>query len=212
MQKYISQFSVGEFVVNVLIWLTVRKMKQKCYFCSSMILQVLAGETDCTEFNWKMRINFEHQLPIPKQEQMSVSVCVQKHLICELQLKEYIYNNCSKCPPFSAYLDTSHHGPLHPRKDGGVVADSLTGIHNAMLTCLFVVNRNCKGFLGVPTGKNLEDSNLASVEVMQWGLLCLSIGHDSCYWEISHSTAKICRSTIMYILHLCSDCQWYIFQ
>jgi hypothetical protein len=36
---------------------------------------------------------------------------------------------------------------------------------------------------GVPTGKNPEDSNLASVEAMQWVLLYLSIGRDKCYWE-----------------------------
>jgi hypothetical protein len=32
---------------------------------------------------------------------------------------------------FNARLDTSHHGPSHPFKDAGVVAVSLTGIHNA---------------------------------------------------------------------------------
>jgi hypothetical protein len=41
---------------------------------------------------------------------------------------------------FNARLDTSHHGPPHPYKDAGVVADSLTGIHSAILKCLFVVN------------------------------------------------------------------------
>jgi hypothetical protein len=37
--------------------------------------------------------------------------------------------------------------------------------------------------LGVPTGTNLEDSNLASVEAMQWVLLYvyLSILNDRCY-------------------------------
>jgi hypothetical protein len=44
---------------------------------------------------------------------------------------------------FNARLDSSHHGPPHPFKDAGVVADSLTGIHNAILKCLFVVNRRC---------------------------------------------------------------------
>jgi hypothetical protein len=38
-----------------------------------------------------------------------------------------------------------------------------------------------QGFLGVPTGKNPEDSNLASVEAMQWVILYLSIGHGRCY-------------------------------
>jgi hypothetical protein len=45
-----------------------------------------------------------------------------------------------------------------------------------------------QGFLGVSTGKNPEDSNLASVEAMQWALLYLSIGHD--IENISHSAAK----------------------
>jgi hypothetical protein len=43
--------------------------------------------------------------------------------------------------------------------------------------------------LGVPTGKNPGDSNLASVEAMQWVLLFLSIGRD--IENISHSTAKM---------------------
>jgi hypothetical protein len=43
--------------------------------------------------------------------------------------------------------------------------------------------------LGVPTGKNPEDSNVASVEAMQWVLLYLSIGHD--IENISHSAAKM---------------------
>jgi hypothetical protein len=34
---------------------------------------------------------------------------------------------------FNARLDTSHHGPSHPFKDAGVVADSLTDIHNVMI-------------------------------------------------------------------------------
>jgi hypothetical protein len=42
--------------------------------------------------------------------------------------------------------------------------------------------------LGVPTGTNIEDSSLASMEAMQWVLLYLSIGHD--IENISHSTVK----------------------
>jgi hypothetical protein len=80
----------------------------------------------------------------------------------------------------SLLLDTSHHGPLHPFEDAGVVADSLTGIHH--VKCLFFVNRSCiQRVLCVPTGKNPEDSNPASVEAMQWVLLYLSIGRDRCY-------------------------------
>jgi hypothetical protein len=43
----------------------------------------------------------------------------------------------------SARLDTSHYGPPRPFRDAGAVVDSLTGIHNAMVKCLFVVNRSC---------------------------------------------------------------------
>jgi hypothetical protein len=48
----------------------------------------------------------------------------------------------------NARLDTFHHAPPHPFRDGGAVADSLPGIHPAMVKCLFVVNRSCihKGF------------------------------------------------------------------
>jgi hypothetical protein len=80
---------------------------------------------------------------------------------------------------FNARLDTFHHGPPHPCRDVAVVAGSLTGICNAMVKCLFVVNRCCI-HKGVPTGKNPEDSNLTSVEAMQWVLLYLYICHDMC--------------------------------
>jgi hypothetical protein len=43
----------------------------------------------------------------------------------------------------NAHLVTSHHGPPHLFKDAEVVADSLTGIHNAILKFLFVINRSC---------------------------------------------------------------------
>jgi hypothetical protein len=49
---------------------------------------------------------------------------------------------------FNVRLDRSHHGPPHPFTDARIVADSLTGIHSAMVMCLFAVNRSCiqKGF------------------------------------------------------------------
>jgi hypothetical protein len=54
---------------------------------------------------------------------------------------------CSKCPPMHASTRLNH-GPPHPFKDAGAVTDSLTGIHNAIVKCLFIVNRSCihKGF------------------------------------------------------------------
>jgi hypothetical protein len=84
---------------------------------------------------------------------------------------------------FNARLETSHNGRQHPFKDPDVAKDGSAGIQNAMVKCLFVVNRRCihKRFLDIPTGKNPEDSNLNSVETMQWILLYLSICHHRCY-------------------------------
>jgi hypothetical protein len=59
------------------------------------------------------------------------------------------------CIRFNTRLDTSHLGPPHPCKDAGADADSLTGIHNAIVKCLFVVNRSCihRGFCVSPQVK-----------------------------------------------------------
>jgi hypothetical protein len=95
---------------------------------------------------------------------------------------------------FNARLDMSHHGPPHPFKDGGAVADTLTGIHSAMVKCQQELHTH--GCVGVPTGKNTEDSSPVSVEAMQYALLCLSIGH---YIEnISQSAANMRWSAIMH--------------
>jgi hypothetical protein len=62
----------------------------------------------------------------------------------------------------------ARHGLPHPFKNAGVVGDNLTGIQNAMVKCRLIVNRSCiHGFLGVSTGKNPEDLNMANVEAMQ---------------------------------------------
>jgi hypothetical protein len=101
---------------------------------------------------------------------------------------------------FNARLDTSHHGPPHPHKDGGVVADSLTGIHSTMVKCLFVVNRSYihKGVQVCPQVK------IQRIQIWRWawrpcsGCSCtypsVMIGVAE---NISHSTTKICRSTVM---------------
>jgi hypothetical protein len=57
---------------------------------------------------------------------------------------------------------------MHPQFDGEVPLHCQQELHT-------------HGFLGVSTGKNPEDSNLASAEAMQWVLLYLSISHDKCY-------------------------------
>jgi hypothetical protein len=56
---------------------------------------------------------------------------------------------------FKARLNTLHFGPPHPFKDAGIGADSLTGIHNLMVKCLFVVKRSSvyKGFYVTPQVK-----------------------------------------------------------
>jgi hypothetical protein len=48
---------------------------------------------------------------------------------------------------FNARLYTLYHGPPHPLKDAGVVADTLTSIQSAMVKWFFI-NRSCihKGF------------------------------------------------------------------
>jgi hypothetical protein len=73
--------------------------------------------------------------------------------------------------------------------------------------------------LGVRRGKKSENSNLASVEAMQWVFLYVfvmisvtaNISHImiSVIANISHSTAKMLRSTIVHVSHSCSDWQWY---
>jgi hypothetical protein len=83
---------------------------------------------------------------------------------------------------FNACLNLSRHGPPHAFKDAGVVANILTGIHSAMVKCLCCQQGlPTQGFLGVPTCKNPEDSNLVNVEAMQW--VYLSNSHNRCCWE-----------------------------
>jgi hypothetical protein len=101
---------------------------------------------------------------------------------------------------FNARLDTPHHGPPHPFKDAGAVVDSLIGIHSVMVKCLFVVNSSCvhKGVCVSPQVK-LE-------RIQMWRAWRPCSGPSSTYpsvmigviENISHSTAKICRSTIMH--------------
>jgi hypothetical protein len=64
---------------------------------------------------------------------------------------------------FNASFDTSHHEPPHSFKDAGTFADSLTGIHNAKMPLRCQHELHTQAFFGVPTSKNPEDSNLASV-------------------------------------------------
>jgi hypothetical protein len=91
----------------------------------------------------------------------------------------------------------SHYGP--PKQ----LVDNLTCINNALVNWLFTVNRNCihKGFLGVPTGKNPEDSNLANIEAMKWSSSVYPSFMIGVIENISHSTAELCHSEILYVPH-----------
>jgi hypothetical protein len=74
---------------------------------------------------------------------------------------------------FSVRLDTSHHGPPHPYKDSSQ-ASTVRWWNVSSLSTGAAYRRD----LGVPTGRNPEDSSQASVEATQWVLLYLSLGHD----------------------------------
>jgi hypothetical protein len=85
------------------------------------------------------------------QYKKCISAYVRKYLTLELWLKEFIYNKCSKYPPWD-----SMHASTRPIMDATsvqrcrAVAVSLTGIHSAM--CLFIVYRSCihKGLIMFP--------------------------------------------------------------
>jgi hypothetical protein len=81
------------------------------------------------------------------------------------------------CVKFNARIDMYHPVPQHLF----VVADSLIGIQNMLVKCLFVVNRGCihKRFLDVPTGNKSNGVKMECVDTMQWVLLYVSIGHDT---------------------------------
>jgi hypothetical protein len=69
-----------------------------------------------------------------------------------------------------------------------------------------------QGVLDAPSSKNPEDSSQASVEAMQFVPSAYPPAMIAVTENISHSTAKLCLSTIMHVPHPCSDCQWHIFQ
>jgi hypothetical protein len=65
---------------------------------------------------------------------MSISTYVRKLMLLQLVTSAQNVLHDIQC--------TTHHGPPHPFKDAGAVADSLTDIHSEMER-LFVVNRRC---------------------------------------------------------------------
>jgi hypothetical protein len=101
---------------------------------------------------------------------------------------------------FNECLNTSNHGPPHLFKDARVAVDSPTGIHDVMVKCLFVDNRSCmhKGFQVSPQVK------IQRIQI--WRVWRPCSGSSSTYpsvmigvtKNISHSTAKMCSSTIMH--------------
>jgi hypothetical protein len=105
--------------------------------------------------NWKLQNNFGHRFHIPKREKMSISTCVQKRLIGELQLTEYCHD-VFNCCYWKMYLWQSRHycstcmmGLLHvlamlckifwitPNKTNGQVEDPLYSLHAHQLWILW---------------------------------------------------------------------------
>jgi hypothetical protein len=153
--------------LGVLVYyLTVANLRLICY----------------TACNWKVPTKFGHESHIAEQERMYISKCVWKYLIFYLQLKVLKMSSMK----FNARLDTSHHGSPHPSKTDSIITDNLAR-HSQ---CHGEVPLHCQqelhtqGFWRVSRGTNSEASNLASVQTMQWVLLYLSIGHESCYIEL----------------------------
>jgi hypothetical protein len=148
---------------------------------------------------------------------MSISICVRKHFVCELWLKNYIYNNrkCSKCPPWnSTHASTRlvmvcHINSKIPAKMRIVWQASTMRWWSASSLSSEAA---CHKVLGAPTGKSPKDSNLASLEAVQWVLLYLSVSLTGVIDNMSHSTAETCLRIVMNIPHSCFDCQCYIFQ
>jgi hypothetical protein len=88
---------------------------------------------------------------MPKQELMSASVCIWKHLIYELSTKNTFIISAQN-------ILEIHFTPQHISSSVQrcrIVAISLAGIHNVMVRCLFVVNSSSihKTFLSVPPRK-----------------------------------------------------------
>jgi hypothetical protein len=80
------------------------------------------------------------QVYMLKQEGMSVSVCTRKHLIYELSSKNTFIISVENV------IHEVHYTPQHISSSVQrcwIVANSLTGIHNVMVRCIFVVNSSC---------------------------------------------------------------------
>jgi hypothetical protein len=75
-------------------------------------------------------------------------------------------------------MDPSIRSKMHPQCGGEVPLHCQQELH-------------AQGFLGVHTRKYPEDSNLTSVEAMQWVLLYLSVVMTGVIEHISHNMAKI---------------------
>jgi hypothetical protein len=78
-----------------------------------------------------------------------------------------------------------HHGPPHPFRDTGAVADSLDSHPQCDCEMPFCCQQelHTQGFLAVSTGKILEYSDWASMGAMHWVVLYFSITDDGCYRE-----------------------------
>jgi hypothetical protein len=133
----------------------------------------LSVRSNYTKCNWKVGGKFWAQLPHTKtRKKIYSSKSVRKHLICELWLKVYIYNECSKCPPWgSTHTSTRFIMDRHIRsKMPGqlrIVWQASTGRFASSLSTGSAYTTVYR----FPSRKNPENSNVVGVEAIALGPL-----------------------------------------
>jgi hypothetical protein len=95
---------------------------------------------------------------------------------------------------FNARLDKSHHGQTHPFRVAGAVADSLTGIHNAM--CLYCQQElHTQGSLDDARSKYTVDWNQVTVEAIHTHWVWQKL------WRTSRTPQHKCAEHTMHVSH-----------
>jgi hypothetical protein len=139
-----------------------------------------------TECNWKVRTNLGTSSTYQNKKKYPY-----RHVSGNILFVSYIWKGTFKIRP----QNVLHEIQRTPRHVSSWTATSVQrcrgscGYSDRHPHCSGEVPLRCQqelhaqGTLGVPTGEKLEDSDLASVEVMQWVLLYAIIDHSNCYWE-----------------------------
>jgi hypothetical protein len=150
-----------------------------------------------------VRTNFGHQFHTPKQEQVSISTCVRKILICELVLKEYIHNRCSKCLPCdtmytSTRLIMDRHIRAKMSRQLRIVWQTSAirwwSASSLSTGAAFWCPHRQKSRIEIWRGAWRPCSGTWTCPSVMTGVT----------ENISYSTAQMCRSTIMHVPHWCS--------